>query len=340
MSEFNPEQSHGYRERKPPKRTRRDILGGGRATPRLPERPQVRENSHPAKYTRKVFLIKGAALLGLTGLATKIGFDVFGSKEPPPPEALIQKLQQLDREILSNPQQFPELAPEIGQLALDYFNKEMGYGPEKYTGQIHYLWREDFEKKRREAVSGCIEVDVRKEEEGFVVPGSQEIVLDLTSALKTGNPAIITFMSTLHELHHAIPPMINLYDDEGNYDTINGVLVLVPSTDNSKPGLVCHQNMNGMLEEAIVQDSTNRMLKKMRIKLGSSPQYDLWEERYKKGIIDRLFKGDHKPLLELQQASQLDEFTSLIGKKLGASPEKAFSAGKNYLVDVFENGKY
>lgn len=340
MSEFNPEQPHGYRERKPPKRTRREILGGGRTTPRLPGRSQVRENSHPAKYTRRDFLIGGAIVIGLTSLATKIGFDVFGSKEPPSPEALIQKLQQLDREILSNPQQFPELAPEIGQLALNYFNKEMGYGPEKYTGQIHYLWREDFEKKRREAEKGCIEVDVRKEEEGFVVPDSQDIVLDLTSALKTRNPAIITFMSILHELHHAIPPIVYLYDDEGNYGIINGVLVLVPSTDKSKPGLVCHEIMNGMLEEAIVQDSTNQMLKKMRLNLGSSPQYNLWEERYRKGIIDRLFKGDHKPLLELQQNSLLDEFTSLIGEKLGASPGQAFSAGKNYLVDVFENGKY
>lgn len=340
MSELNTEQPHGYRERKPPKRTRREILGGGRVTPRFPERPQIREGSHPAKYTRKDFLIKGTAAMGLAGLATKIGFDVFGSKEPPPPEALLRILQKLDQEILNNPQRFPEIAPEIGRLALDYFNKEMGYGPEKYTGQIHHLWREDFEKKRRDAVSGCIQIEGIEESEGFVVPGSQDIVLDLTTAIKSGNPAIITFMSTLHELHHAIPPMIDLYDDESNYDKINGVLVLVPSTDNSKPGLVCHQKTNGMLEEAIVQDSTNQMLKKMRISLGSSPQYNLWEERYRKSIIDRLFKGDHKPLLELQQASQLDEFTSLIGKKLGASPEQAFSAGKNYLVDVFENGKY
>lgn len=341
MSEFNPEQTHGYREKKPPKRTRREILGGGRVTPRLFEKPQGKEKSFPTqlKFTRRD-LLKGAGAASLILLATKIGLDVFGREQTPAPEILFRKLQKLDQEILSNPQQFPEIASEIGRLALNYFNKEMGYGTEKYTGQIYYLWREDFEKKRREAEPGCIQVDVREEEEGFVTPGSQDIVLDLTSALKRGNPAIITFTSTLHELHHAIPPMVDFYDDEGNYGHIKGVLVLVPSTNNSKPGLVCHQSMNGMLEEAIVQDSTNHMIEKMRIRLGSSSRYNLWEERHRKGIIDRLFEGDHKPLLKLQQASQLGEFFNLIGQKLGASPEQAFGAGKNYLVDVFEHGKY
>lgn len=322
MSEFNPEQPRGYRGRK----------RSPQITSRLPEKP-------PFRLTRRAFL-KGAAAVGIAALATQIDLDKFGI-EPTSDEAKHYQttLSELDRKIIDI-ESFEEIAPQVGELAVEYFSQEMGYDARSYQGRLHFLRDGDYKKRMRE--TGCIERPSDESQIAFVHALLPDMFFNLNAHLEISrNRAQMLFQSILHELFHVSAP--TLVNTETTPQTkTKGLLILQPNPEKSKPGDICHDTLAFPLEEAIVTDATDRMLQKLGLKKmlpDHDKDYKMWVERYRRGIIDKLFGGDHKPLLDLHQETRQQDFFSLIGQKLGDPAGQAARVADEYTYQVLIEGR-
>lgn len=325
----------------------------------------------PKKRTLlKVLGIGGAtAALGGIGLAwrtlsqsqgqTDISRPATPSKPTPTedflPRETIQyyqtRLRDLDQEILRNPQAFKEIAPRIGQLAIKYFCDEMGYDPQRYAGKLFYEWYENYNKLYYEKAN-CVQTgNVREDNAAFTSYSNQEIVFNLNASLYSDPknkilrsfPSLVLFHYAIHELLHASAPTKTLEIREYmlNKDVEmkqRGIGVLIPRPESSSDTGVCYSNARGPMEEAIVEDATQRMMAKLGAQT-NTPNYDAWVQRYRREVIDRLFGGDHMPLLRLHQQTNQDEFFILIGKKLGYSDnQRAGQEGEKHMLLSINQG--
>lgn len=295
MSEFNQEQHRGYREKRPTRaERRRELRGGGDPSPLKDEKLSKRGES------RRHFLVQ----LGVAGLATgAAGLGIWRPwEEGGNDEAKYYqtRLAELDEKIV-DVTSFEEVAPQVGELAVEYFSKEMGYDATRYQGKLHFLRNSDFIKRRQE-ISGCIEIQTKEDEFAFVNVSSQDMIFNLSLHLvfnARNNKLISTdhaqqlFAAVLHELHHVSAPITQQVDT-----TIpvrwRGLGFLEPKPEQAKPGDMCYDPVRVPLEEAIVTDSTNFMLKRLGltdIVLRPSERYRKWTEKYRKMVIDKFFGG-------------------------------------------------
>lgn len=111
MSEFNPDQSHGYRERAGKKgKTRRELLGiGARSTPAIFEKQKPIEKPQlpPNQLTRRDLIKVGAAVTATLGISKDLidtVSDMYAEEEFSEPEKIKKPLELLDELNLELPQ--------------------------------------------------------------------------------------------------------------------------------------------------------------------------------------------------------------------------------------------
>lgn len=308
--------------------------------------------------------------LGIGGGVTVLGgvpllWKLFGSTKQPPneepaarfipptslsptssgedlsPEAirLVAQLSTLNREVVRNPKSFKEVAPKAANLALEYFLKEMDYDASRYSGQLHFLWDDEF-KDKINSDKDCIDTEDHEDVGAVQHTQSYDIDFNLTRLLNVGltnvnilnsGPIFELFKASIHELHHAVPPILEVQANGQNL-VLKGVMVLKPKTETPSGGYICAQSIRHELEEALIQESTNRMIEKLGL---SAPDvYSRLANLYKNGVINNLFNGDNKPLLQLHQQTKQNEFFALIGEKIGASIAERSRAGEDYLIRI------
>ena len=302
-----------------------------------------------------------AGLLGLVGWGTSRLFQT-GNQEVKPtstpiypnrtltPEpikseylGLANQLRQLDQEVTRNPQNFKELTPKIGALTVEFFCKEMGYDPKKYEGRLRYQNNNEYQTSRANE-SSCITLDNNDDEFGRVQIDRDDLTIniekilygkDLNNKKLQQYPAYSLVAILIHELHHLTAPALPTADPQTK---IKGMAAFIPNLEKNKPGFICYDSFRVQLEEAIVQDSTDRITQKLGINQPAAERYRLWVERYRIGVLARFFNGDNKPLLRLHQQTRQEEFLKLIGEKYGAPPDKAIQAAENYLKNLIQQG--
>ncbi len=330
---------------------------------RLKQRQQPTPNSRENPQRRSVIkglggtLLFGAVGVGLRQLFSsppkEVRLDNTQPTENPKDEisSYRDRLVSLNNETyaatLKDPDKFKEIAPRIADLATAFFCQEMGYDPARYSGKFSFEWNNDY-IKRRENSSGCIDTTTSDDQYAYTKGDSQEISFNLTKHLYgdvsnqtlSKDAAIMLFNTTLHELHHVTSPVISLDNQNGPPVKQRGLGLLLPRSSGNKPGLQCYIPNRVQLEEAIVEHSTQKMLDKLRISPPAVSSYNIWVERYQKGIINKLFHGDYTQLLKLHQQTKQDDFFRLIGQKLGASSGTLITAGEDYAYGVITKGTY
>jgi hypothetical protein len=331
---------------------------------RRTQRYQQQNVEQPHKRTLLKVLGIGAGLTGLggIGLAWKTLTDPkteratpaqsptnSGFQFKPTPETAIsqyenikRRLHDLDKRMSLSSDSFKELAPAIGDIAIQFFCKEMDYDPKNYQGKINYLSDQEYKKAKIENAN-CIIDKVENDLAGVLVNRS-EVNLNLDRILypiqnqkiAIENPAIGLFGVIIHELFHVTTPLVP--DPEDSSNLLRGLGILKPDPIHNKGDLTCHIAFRAQLEEAIVEDATVRLINKVGIG-GISPSYESWVNRYRRGVVDRFFNGNNMPLLRLHQKSASIEFFRLIGEKLGVfSPEAQKQAGESYLTTLITQG--
>lgn len=349
-----------------------DSIEGREPTSRKARRQKQREefkkqHQQIENPSRRLFL-KGLGAVLLTAAAGG-AYQIFGPKSHEQPRSTStvvptggeatsieqkdyrNRLIDLNNETyaaaLKDPNKFKEIAPKISDLAVAFFCQEMDYDPIRYKGKLSFEWNNDYLKKRQD-ISTCIDTTTPDDEYAFTTGDSQEIFFNLTKHLyenvQNQTPlqdiAVVLFYTTLHELHHVSSPVISLDNQNGPPIKQRGLGLLLPRSAGNKPGFQCYGANRIQLEEAIVEHSTQKMLNKLAISTIAASSYKTWVERYQKGIVDELFRGDHTQLLKLHQQTNQDEFFRLIGQKVGVPPELEAQAGEKYAADVITKGVF
>lgn len=307
-------------------------------------------NQKRNQENRRNILKAGLGILGLTatgGLAKILTSQNSGERTPVTDEAAYyqDRLKTLNQELSKNPAVFKEIAPRIGDLAIQYFSKEMGYDQKRFLGKIYYERDNQF-MQRLQTLSGCITTNMIDDDVAKQVTGTHEIIVNLDKIFNNSdqngalNPSVALFGAVIHELLHAAPPILSIPGQESNRFRNHGFSLLRPDLSGSAtPGYECTNSSRTQLEEAVVQEATARMTNKIGLPYPSDAEYDLWVNRYRDGILNKFFNGDNKPLLALHQQSQPDELFRTIGTKTGARPEEALQKGEQYLLSVLVTGK-
>ncbi len=295
-------------------------------------------------------LLKAIGIATLATIATGgIRIDLPGQKTPgeiQSPELLAyqKRLNTLNQEILRNPQNLKEIAPRIGQLAIEFFSGEMDYNPQEYEGKTKYKWDNEYQISQKEE-SGCIELQTSDDEYGYVNVVRDDLSINLDKVLyglpedKTRKviqpyPAFALFSTLIHELHHLTSPFMPDPDSNDPRIRIRGLVFFEPNLEFSKPRYTCYDSYRTQLEEAVVQDSTDRMTQKLGFQLKPDKDYQLWVQRYRIGVLEKFFDGDNQPLLKLHQQTKPREFFTVVGQKLGAPSQEAAAIGESYLRNL------
>lgn len=335
---------------------------------REPERKSSKRTQRYQQQTQGVdekrrMILKAGLGVGFLAATGGLGLKLFGRQESTPlpitsrspettPRAETNKpiqldkdsreyyrreLDRLNKEAFANPSNFQELAPQIGKLAVAFFCSEMGYEPSWFDGKIWYMWSDKFIKTKEEE-SGCIKTNTKDDAFGFVLVEKDWLGINLSTHAYntiTKQPsqfaAISLFGSLIHEMHHLYSPLV---DDPGERGVkIKGIGKLKPNPKESKKDLVCYGASRISLEEAIVEESTQRMVAKLGI--GTSPmEYTHLVVGYRR-VLDALFNGDNRPILRLHQQSKPNEIFELVGIRSGAkSKEDAKRMGEDYLTNA------
>lgn len=323
-----------------------------------------------ADEKRRMILKAGLGAVGLATTGGLVGLTrLFGRQEPTPipakttkplnehmttpqetpsPETLKVKadLLNLNQEVLKNPQNFKEIANKIGSLAINYFCQEMDYDPKSYEGKTFFEWGEDYLGVRNEK-NDCISTYMREDNVGTVTYNRNEMIFNLTVALYPDQknkqlnnyPAISLFAAIVHEALHASPPN----KSEANKDIevkLRGMGTMVPAPSSSGWIGLCYVNARKPLEEAIVEDASQRLMRRLGLPTNVDPNSDyyMWVSRYRMGVIDRFFAGDHITLLKLHQQTKQEDFFKLIGERMGLPPEKQAQEAEIYLSRLLLQG--
>jgi hypothetical protein len=257
-----------------------------------------------------------------------------------------KKITELNQEILQHPQNFKEIAPRIGEVAVSFFCREMDYDPNAYKGKLRYQFENEYQASKANE-SGCLERQNYDDEFGRVQADRNELTINIEKVLYGGDlqkkvvqnyPAFSLVAIVLHELHHLTSPFLPNPDVPG--EKIKGLTLIRTLPALAKPNFTCYETFRNQLEEAVVDDSRQRMTDKLGFTQGVASSYERWVQLYRQGVITRLFNGEHKTLLKLHQQTKPKEFLSLVGQRLGAEPSESESVADEYLRGLLLQGIY
>lgn len=288
----------------------------------------------------------------LVGAAISVAENLAKQTKQPPSLSVSEiksRLKELDLRSRQQPEKFETIALETIKLADSYFAANLSYSAGKFINNFKLLWDQDYVKQAMD--EGCLNAPVYKPNNIAQTDSISSIInINLSEMLYVDKkkrtlsryPATLLFGSSLHELHHAAPPLIQPDKTDVVYPANNksgitptwfkGATALIYTPEFSIPGKTCFSNMYLGLEEVIVQDSTDRLL----ALLGGTINVETraMVTSFQRNVIDKLFAGNHKTLLDLQQKSQPIKIIEAVGSKLG-SKQQARATGEQYLLDLF-----
>lgn len=248
-----------------------------------------------------------------------------------------------EEEVKQNPSLKKERMEDAAQLAIAFFNNQLGYPSDRFTGQVFLLSNAEYCQKATEC-GQARECTAPTTQQGFT-SGFQDKAFINKESFIFGPPIIRAFAFVLHELGHLDPP------------TIKYNRTLEPGSDgfiSHEKGLVfylrvkgvnipdeCLPGINFPIEEAVNHDAITRMLDLLDIRV-PDPKYDSYVQIYRKFILDDLYEGDPQPLLDLQKKSNRLAFVRSVGetfmKKSGSLIENTdiqIDIGSKYIDILF-----
>lgn len=212
-----------------------------------------------------------------------------------------------------------EYFPQIADLAIAFFSRQMGYDRRRFEGKITLLDSGSYFEKIKEFMECGNEATVIDDPKN--IPMFTEFSGDkiyVNAQFKNYNQVHETFGTFLHELHHAAPPP--RWDEEKKAYT-KGLIVLKKGSSLATSGKECLLGYEGgEEEEMVVQDSTKRLLALVAFSSYQAPS--VYMEAYRRNVLDSLYGGDHRELLAYQQQSRPADFHRSIGAKLGEIDNK------------------
>lgn len=351
-----------HRERPEP---RRDRIAREREE-KLRERKaeSVKERrSNIAKYT-------GMGILAAVGLVVA-GYFIFGSlnstssnetdlaKYFPANRPFAESLRTLDIKLENGSLDLVNVSSAVAYMADKAVCEDLGCNPKEYRGQIELLKHEEYANKYFEASKACGDEDVSSLEGsdifGHTLRESPMPIFDLTSISHIGggkrrsNQASGFYKLAIHERLHARAKIVKP-ENEQVLDPVTkkmrkvvvrrGVRKYFQVDEKSVQGSVCltSTNIDGNFEEAIVDDQTDRLIKKTLPEVRfSGNQYAPLVDAYRRRVLP-LFKGDHRAILNLHQESNPDAVYDLIGERQmppGMPLELKRPMGEALITDIF-----
>lgn len=270
------------------------------------------------------------------------------------PRHFLDALDNLDAQIAAKPESTLFSLNQAIKMATRYFELEMGITPSSFTGNFS-LEEESLFLKRMAEINGCVQPSDASEIHGYLdaLDNTAHLNLDFilykdrVRKIRRSNPTAFALAEAIHELHHLRPPLKKLATPEQfispHSKTLipatlqKGVVSFAESPKDSLPGKTCLIRYRYQVEEAVAQDSTDRMLAKIGIRMVELGNYDTYVQIYRRMILDPLFAGDHRPLLSLQQSTEKARFFASIGSRLSIPKGQEEKAGEDFLASLFVN---
>lgn len=331
---------------------------------RTQARPQRQFRKEPDKQTgfttgltRRQLLAGGAAFVGLSALVT-LGLvnyqSYFGIRKEKKEEEFSGEIEQtraylkkweeetrLAAERAKGFNEFPEeYFPKIADLATAFFSRQMGYDRKRFEDSIFFLNENEFSTIAYD--KSCD--DIPSPAVGASTPINEEkIYIRKKRISEAKSPLLTTFSYILHELHHVSAPLekynppiqVTGLDKPVSYK--RGLLAAILRDDEkntSEKECLDLYTYRINLDEAVVQDSTDRLL--LLLGIAMSHDYKEWVSLYRDNVLNRFYNGDNKELLSYQQKTQSSFFFQSVGEKLGVKePHEQIDAGDNFLKNLF-----
>ncbi len=317
--------------------------------PEFQRRPlSKRERKRQAKITRRRLF--GLSLVAVIGLplaaaiyANRAAFLGQRKEEEFTGEADQTKayLKKWEDEVKGLPELPEEYFPKIADLATAFFSRQMGYDKERFKNNIVFQNEDEFSTIAYD--KSCN--DIPSPAVGASTPIDKEKIAYIRKKRinKANSPLLTAFSYVLHELHHVSAPLekydppIQIIGLDKPVSYKRGLLAAVlRDGEKNTPEKECIDlyTYRINLEEAVVQDSTDRLL--LLLEIAMSHDYKEWVSLYRDSVLNRFYNGDNKELLSYQQKTQSSSFFQSVGEKLGIKePHEQIDAGDNYLKSLF-----
>lgn len=289
---------------------------------------------------RRRLIIAGGLGLAIIAVATPLAINYYLhhlDEIEHSPTPTLEHLRQLDSSIKGDAGQLEKLAPVIGEMAINYFCGELGYQRNQFPGTYHYEWQDDY-IKNRDAEKYCSNSTDPIDQAAYTNLQANDTHFNLTRFFHDGSQisklsATKLFSLALHEAHHNKAPFLDVNPPQETPDDSSklklfitkrrGFVVTSPNTKDKLPGRECYYTGFVPLDEAVVEDSTRRMINKLGFSLKNS--YDKWVDIYRSQIVDRFFNRNYLVPLRMHQRSDEVGFFSEIGRQLGSGQQRALS---------------
>lgn len=300
---------------------------------------------------RRLLLLGGGAAVVVASGALLYGF--YSQRSETEDKPLYQQLQDLDRRARENPRSFEEVAKRTVTLAINAFSGEYGYNAQEFKDRFSLEPMRDFNRVL-ESRRSCQDEYRPAEGSAYTETRTNQIhvALDMYQYLNPANrslrlqPAALLFQGAVHELHHSQAPLLKLepqrrlpISEKGDFavvTAVKGVNAFSPVPESNYGGRECFRRLGMFMEEAVVEDATLRIMGKYHIQSSDPSVYRVFVDKYRSAVIDRLFLGDHLPLLRLQQQSRRNDFFSEIGRRIDPSNPDFITSGENYMLSILD----
>lgn len=321
----------------------------------MPERsvpknsPEERRRGSKRRVERRARLTSTLALrvtagigvaVGLLTLATYLqGYNRQPANNPNNTAAWVEGYNSSFRR---NPNDASAYAVQIANMAADAFCEDLGCDPNEFRNRIEFQNNEVYRKTYEEG-SACktrlssYKVAYTNSQNRIYANLDELVYADPSKTRIREDAAQQIFEMSVHEKHHArtkrvphVAPKVTTKDLIAD----KGVLSFYVDTQDSKPGQVCERIIRVGLDEAIVQDSTIRVLFKRNIK----PAINAYPEHVKvyRDKLIGLFRGDHREPLLIQQSSRPPELSRRVGELLGYASVDQYRYGELHLFNLFD----
>lgn len=275
-----------------------------------------------------------------------------------PSDPTVIRLNELNKALSEKPENITTIGPQISLLATDYYCTQLQCSSDELNrlkNSFEFLPNEDFQKQII-GTNWCTtsDQDLQPHQGGFVGGfyyfRNRKIYLNSDGIIKGADgtprkdPGLILFDYSLHEIGHARPPVLQNSGDnklvpylENEQDPpltiVHGILRYVYTPDRNLDGKPCYIVYRQYIEEAVIDDNNERLLKRLGLPKTTSASVEA--TRNYQVIINQYFRGDPSILFSFHQRSEESNFVGNLGLALGYPQNEAANAGDRFLAIWF-----
>lgn len=242
-------------------------------------------------------------------------------------------LNKWTQEFKRTPQDKEKYLAKIRDLAIAYFSKQMGYQRERFQNRVEFLNQKQFVEKMTEQ-GRC---GGKEDNPAFtwVLDDKAYVNKEDKRIVQEREPLKYAFVAIVHELIHLSPPR----KDHGETIRIKKIDVPVRyekglAAFGLPAGSQCSTIFREVLEEAITQDATSRMVLPLGITMSGG--HEPVAQIYRREVL-KFYGGDHRELLGYHQNSDSEGFFNSIGRKLDPRSQDPYTLANDYLIRFFQS---